>query len=539
MALWNLKGKHILVVDDFAEMRSMMRSMVAAYGADLITQARNGEEALEKMEQQRFDIILCDYNLGDGKDGQQVLEEAKHRALLPYSTVFIMVTAENTQEMVMGALEYQPDAYLSKPVTKTVMQARLQKLMEKKESMQRISTAIEYKEYAKAIKLCDAAIEVNSKHRFELSKLQVELLITMGDYERAEAVCQSIIDERELPWALLNLGKVRFYQNQLEEADRLFERIIDMNPTFVAAYDWRARVQEKRGDSQAAQATLSEAVNQSPKSLLRQRHLADVADQNQDYATTEKARRRAVRVGRGSILREPRDFTAYAKVLIKNNSAKEALKVVDNIKHEFKLDPAAEVAAVVTGSLVQEALGRGDKAMDAIDQAMQLVEGKPGLIDPEVALDFARVCLANDRKDDADKIITDVIKNHYEEKELLDQISNVYDEAGFKAEADKMISDIAEAAVEINNQGVRLAKEGKLEESSEFFARAVTDMPKNPVVNLNAAQSLIMLMKSGSPTREQLERALVYISVADNDDGHRQWANKLRTICATLSSQVS
>lgn len=539
MALWNLKGKQILVIDDFAEMRSMMRSMVAAYGADLVSQARNGEEALEKMAEQRFDIILCDYNLGDGKDGQQVLEEAKYRELLPYSTVFIMVTAENTQEMVMGALEYQPDAYLSKPVTKTVMQARLKKLLEKKESMRRISTAIEHKEYAKAIKLCGAAIDAGNKHRFELSKLQAELLIRSGDYDQAETLCQQIIDERELPWAMLNLGKVRFYQNRLDDAESLFERIIDANPNFVAAYDWRARVQEKQGNTEAAQATLLEAVEQSPKSLLRQRQLADVADQNEDYATTEKARRRAVRVGRGSVLREPRDFTAFAKVLVRNNSAKEALKVVDNIKHEFKLDPAAEVAAVVTSSLVHEAMGKPDKAMEAIDKAMELLEGKPGLIDPEAALDFAKFCLANERKDDADRIITDVVKNHYEEKELLDQISDVYAEAGYKEEADQMISEVAEAAVEVNNQGVRLAKEGKLAESSEFFARAVKDMPRNPVVNLNAAQSLIMLMKSGGPRPEQLEQALAYISVADHDDNHRQWATKLRTICMNLTTQIA
>lgn len=112
MALWNLKGRTILVVDDFPEMRSMLRSMLAMYGADTIEQARNGEEAIGRMQARRFEIVLCDYNLGEGKDGQQVLEDAKRRDLLPYDTTFVMVTAENTPEMVMGALEYQPDAYL-------------------------------------------------------------------------------------------------------------------------------------------------------------------------------------------------------------------------------------------------------------------------------------------------------------------------------------------------------------------------------------------------------------------------------------------
>lgn len=538
MTLWNLKGKQILVVDDFPEMRSMMRSMVAAYGADQVSQARDGEDALEKMATTRFDIILCDYNLGDGKDGQQVLEEAKYRELLPYATVFIMVTAENTQEMVMGALEYQPDAYLSKPVTKTVMQVRLKKILEKKESLRRISRAMENREYAKAIKLCDSAIAAGSKYRFELCKLQSELFIKTGDYERAETICEQILGERELPWALLNLGQVRYFQGELEEADTLFERIIEANPNFVSAYDWRAKVQNKLGATGAAQSTLLEAVNQSPKSLLRQRALADVADSNEDYEITERARRRAVRIGRGSTLREPRDFTAFAKVLVKNNAAKEALKVVGNIKHEFRTSPEAEVCAAVTASLVHDAMGQGDKANQALDQALSLVDGRPGLIDPEAAMDFARVCLAHERKGDADRIMTEVIQNHYEDEALLDQIGTLYADAGFKQEADQLIKEVTEAAVEINNQGVRLAKDGKLKESCDFFARAVRDMPKNPVVNLNAAQSLIMLMKNDAPSRDLLAKAMDYIQVADQDDGHRQWANKLRAICDNLSAAL-
>ena len=88
MALWTLTDKTILIVDDFAEMRSLMRSMVAAFGARHIEVAANGEDAVAALESRRFDIILCDYNLGDGKDGQQVLEEAHHRNLLPCSTTF-------------------------------------------------------------------------------------------------------------------------------------------------------------------------------------------------------------------------------------------------------------------------------------------------------------------------------------------------------------------------------------------------------------------------------------------------------------------
>ena len=72
MAIWSLEGKKILIIDDFAEMRSTLRGMLASYGANDISMASNGEDAVDMICRKNFDIILCDYNLGDGKDGQQV-----------------------------------------------------------------------------------------------------------------------------------------------------------------------------------------------------------------------------------------------------------------------------------------------------------------------------------------------------------------------------------------------------------------------------------------------------------------------------------
>lgn len=146
MKLWSLKNKSILIVDDFPGMRSMLKTMLLSYSATDVIECGNGVEAIEKMAERTFDIVLCDYNLGEGKDGQQILEEAKERDLIPYSTVYIMTTAENTSEMVMGAVEYQPDDYLSKPFTKQVLIARLKTLVEKKSFLKPIANAMKHKD---------------------------------------------------------------------------------------------------------------------------------------------------------------------------------------------------------------------------------------------------------------------------------------------------------------------------------------------------------------------------------------------------------
>src|SRR6185295_9324418 len=121
--------KKALVIDDFPDMRGSIRRMLVNFGIADVAMASTGDEALLICENHNFDIILCDYNLGDAKNGQQILEELRYRRLLKHTSIYMMVTAETTKSMVFGALEYQPDDYLTKPFTQTVLQKRLDRLV--------------------------------------------------------------------------------------------------------------------------------------------------------------------------------------------------------------------------------------------------------------------------------------------------------------------------------------------------------------------------------------------------------------------------
>ena len=71
--------KNYLVVDDFIGIRQLLRESLRNLGAKNIDQASSGGEAIALLARIRYDVVLCDYNLGEGKNGQQVLEEARMR----------------------------------------------------------------------------------------------------------------------------------------------------------------------------------------------------------------------------------------------------------------------------------------------------------------------------------------------------------------------------------------------------------------------------------------------------------------------------
>lgn len=536
MGLWTLKNKKILIIDDFAEMRSMLRSMLRAYGAEEIKQSPDGEDAVEKIANNKFDIILCDYNLGEGKDGQQVLEEAKHRGILPLTTTFIMVTAENTSMMVMGALDYQPDAYLSKPITKTTLQTRLKKILDKKEFTKKIAAATDRKEYSKAIALCNEEMASHPVLKLELQSLKYNLYTTTGDFEDAKAVCCEVLAERDVPWAQLGLARVYFQQQNYEEAKQMLEEIIAENSDFVAAYDWLAKVQKKLGDLQCAEETIAKAVEKSPKSLLRQRVLGELAAMNENSSVAERARRDAVLVGKHSVLKQPDDYVSYAHSMLKNNKGKDAVKVASNIQRVFKGDKEAKLQSeICKGSLYQE-LGNDAKAKEAIDLALNLYEEFGARIPSKTSMELAKGCLKYGRQEEADSVVKCVARNNHDNKEVLQEIGQVYEDAGMGGVVSETISDAVNEIAEINNQGVELINQGKIKESIDLFKKAAAALPQNHVINLNTAQSYILLMQKEGASKQHVADAMCYLDAVKDVDAARQKYTELLKRCRKFAA---
>jgi CheY-like chemotaxis protein len=106
--LINYDQLRALVVDDFPGMRSALKLTLSNFGITRIDLSSSASEALFRVQNSQYDVILCDFNLGEGRDGQQLLEEMRHRGLIQLKTVFIMVTAESVYEKVVATRRTGP-----------------------------------------------------------------------------------------------------------------------------------------------------------------------------------------------------------------------------------------------------------------------------------------------------------------------------------------------------------------------------------------------------------------------------------------------
>ena len=294
MAQRDFSNKKALLIEDMAEARIMQRKMLTDFGFTSIDIAMNAEKAIELLKHNSFDVILSDYNLGNGKDGQQLLEEVRHSKLIPHTATYLMVTAETSIEMVMGAIEFQPDGYITKPFSQAVLQRRLEKLLETKERLLSVNIALDANDHEAAINAATQAMNDHPSLIGKCERIIGESLLELEEYDKALQLFENTIKERKMPWALFGKAKTHFLMGNLEKAEQHFRQLTLDNRFFVSAYDWLAKTLLALDKAEEAQKTLIDAIEKSPKNLLRQMELGRISLLLNDHITAEMSYRRSV-----------------------------------------------------------------------------------------------------------------------------------------------------------------------------------------------------------------------------------------------------
>ena len=507
----DLSEKKFLVIDDFPQMRASLRKMIQSFGAADVDDSPHGEDAMNKIRKKKYDVILCDYHLGEGKDGQQVLEEAKYHHLFKYSTIFMMITAETTSDMVMGAVEYHPDDYLAKPFTRDVLSRRLEKLMRRKRDFDDIEAAVHQHQYDLALARCDAHIAAKPRNLLEFLKFKSGLCLRLGRREEASAVCEQVLAMRDIPWAMLDMAKVQYTRGHILKARDMLNDLVESNNAHVAAYDWLAKCQESLGDPHGAQASLAFAVELSPRSILRQRALGTLAYKNNDLECAEQAFSRAIRLGHCSIYRDPADQANLVKVLLDRGAGSRALKIANALIESSKGDADAAMLGHAMQGIVYLSMARDDEARDSVAAGIALYNKAGTKVPAGTSLEMASACLASNQWKQGERIIKNVIRNHHDDAHVLEMAVGIFSKHGRTPQGHAVIASARDEIITLRTEGTSLVEQDKLAEAVDFFDQAADSLPDNKLINLNASQVIIMYMERHGRNDKLLYRARRYL----------------------------
>jgi len=425
-----------------------------------------------------------------------------------------MITAENTSEMVMSALEYQPDSYLTKPFNAQILKSRLDKCIKKKQAVSKIIQFMQSKNWPEALQECDETIKNFPKYRMACLKKKFHCLKALKKYSEALDLATTTFNEKPIPWAMLGIGEIFYNQQDYEQAMEVFSNVIKEFPMILSAYDWLAKTQYLLGETIEAQKTIIQALNRSPKILERQMLLGELSEKNDDLDVMIQAYRQAIKFGENSAFSSPKEFIKLTKSIAvqlhrqpntnRDSLIKEAEETFDKLDERFKGVSEVQLRSTVAHAEFCDKTGNKNKTPNYLKMAENIYQKNEELIDSEASIEICSTLKELGKQPLAEKILEDGVQQHFQNKNFMNAVAKITTQK-------KLISN-AKIVNELNNKALSYFSKKDYGSALTYFAQASQIMPENINITLNYTQSLLKEYQLKRQDRKLIDKAKKLLS---------------------------
>jgi DNA-binding response OmpR family regulator len=478
-----------LVIEAHPNMRTQLRNMLAEVGIQKVQFAVSAGAAVRKLREAVFDLILCEYHLGEGQDGQHLLEDLRHNRVIPLRTLFIMVTGERQYEKVVSAAELAPNDYVLKPFAADTLYARISRAVLKRSAFLPIYELIEKDDTPAAIRACAEAENQFPQYLIDFLRLRAELHVAAGEADEAEAIYAQVLEMRAVPWARLGLAKALFLKQQYDKAEALLEGLVDENENFLDAYDWLARTREAAGELERARDVLLRARVVSPHRLGRLRRLGGIALDMGDARTAESVLSEVVRKAKYSDFRNPEDHVFLVQAQIGNGNIEAAASTLRDLDKSMGGTERGRLCSALSSAMLHRQVGDGDKARSALGVALQESQ-RLGRTSTAIKQELARACFDNGMEAAGKEVVLDILRTA-ETPRAAEKTQQMLVQRGHGELARDLQTQVHEEVRNLVATGAEKAKAGDFDGAVAEMLSAVVKMPNNTHVLFNAALALL------------------------------------------------
>ena len=329
-----------LVIDSNPTARSIQATQLRDLGVGTVVQCGRVQDARRQLEAREFDIVLCEQDFHGGNySGQDLLNDLRRAQLLPFSTVFVMVTSEASYAAVAEAAESALDSYLLKPHTAHALAERIQQARQRKKILKDIFIAIEDGAFELAAQLCVVRFEARGAYWLYAARIGAELLLRVGKHDQARVMYEAVIATQALPWARLGVARAQIESGQGPGGRRTLESLIADQPGFADAYDVMGRAQVDQGLFADALATYRTATQLTPGSIARLQRQGMLAFYLGEGEEAKRALERATLLGISSKMFDYQTIVLLAITRFTDRDSKGLQRCLDNINHALEKSP--------------------------------------------------------------------------------------------------------------------------------------------------------------------------------------------------------
>jgi DNA-binding NarL/FixJ family response regulator/Tfp pilus assembly protein PilF len=489
-----LDGLTALIIEPHAGMRASIHNMLNLCGLTKVEHAGGAGAAIKHVGTKSFDLILCEYDLDGGQDGQQLLEDLRHHKLISLSTMFFMVTAEGNYGKVISAAELTPTDYILKPFTADRLLERIARALEKRNAFMPVYQLMESGNQRDAIGACVEGMKAHPRYAIDFLRLRAELHMFLGEPAEAEPIYQQLVEAKQIAWARLGLAKTLFMRERYAEAQEVLEALVESNKKFVDAYDWLAKTLAAIGELERSQVVLTEAVAVSPHAVRRLRKLGELALETGDTDTAEKVLKQVVSKAKYSEFRDPEDHVKLVQTLVRKGDPVQAAAVIRDLDKSMAGQKNTSACSAISSALVHEYTGNDVRLAESLSAALAACRDSTGL-SADVKMELARNCLQNNMEEGAAEVMRDVMRNASSPAAMA-KAMGVFEKAGRADLATTVSQESRQAVAELVAAGASKAKEGDYKGAVALMVEAVNKLPDNPQVVFNAAVAVLKCLEN-------------------------------------------
>lgn len=478
----------VLVIESRQSMRGQLRTMLTNFNISEVQYAISAGAAVRKLKQERFDLILCNHDLGEGQNGQHLLEDLRTRNIIPHETVFVMISSERNYERVIGTAELAPDDYILTPLTPGTLLARLQRVMARREVFLPAWKLIDAGEIARAIDYCAEQETQHPRHRRDFMRLRAELQESLGANDQAEAIFRAIVATQPVPWAQLGLARQLYRRGDYPGAEAILTALVEERDYYIEAYDWLARTREAMGQLQQAHEVMSGAIALSPHRVGRLREFGQIAVGAGDYEGAEKALTEVVRMGKYSDFRDPEDHLRLVKTQLIQKKYEEAQATVGDLERSMAGETATPTCTALARAMVLQASGKRAEAREVLEKAAKDATATP--LGISLKHELIKACLENGLETECKALVSDVLRNA-EDEETLAKTHKLLRDRGRHDISTDIDARIQDEVKRLIGAGAVKAQAGDFDGAVSEMMNAARRLPGNPHVLFNAALALL------------------------------------------------
>ncbi|MBT9550846.1 MAG: response regulator [Hydrogenophaga sp.] len=339
----DLYDARALVIDGHPQSRSIIVNQLREAGVGFIVQCSRLVDARNKLEMGTYDVVISEqYFERENTTGQDLLDDLRRNQLLPFFTVFVMVTSEASYSKVAEAAESALDAYLLKPHTAAGLVERIRQARDRKQVLREIFTAIEAEQFNEAGELCKQHFEARKPYWLYAARIGAELMLRNGHMADAEKLYEAVVQAKTLPWAKLGVARAQLEGGYPQRATTTLAGLIETEPGYTDAYDIMGRAQFELGNFKNALSTFKMATQLTPSSvnrLLKHGMMAWYAGERDEGVEMLD---RATRIGLDSKLYDAQALVLLAFARLDSNDQRGLQRCREQLEHLREKNPTSE-----------------------------------------------------------------------------------------------------------------------------------------------------------------------------------------------------